>query len=105
MAVTLANDENFNNLLTENPKIIVKYYANWCGTCRLFKPKFRRLSEDERFQDILFLDINAEESPEARKLAGVKNLPFFASFKDGKLQEGIPTGKEDSVIELLEKLG
>ncbi|OHX66277.1 thioredoxin family protein [Flammeovirga pacifica] len=104
MPVIDANDSNFKELISENDKVVVKYFAGWCGSCRLFKPKFKRLSGDERFEGIAFLDVNAEESPEARALAGVNNLPFFAIFKGGKLVEGGPMSKEDAVVELIEKL-
>jgi hypothetical protein len=40
---------------------------------------------------------NAEESPEARKLAGVSNLPFFAVFSKGQLVKGDFTSKQESV--------
>lgn len=104
MAVLSADDSNFANQLKENEKVIVKYYADWCGSCRLFAPKFRRLSDDERFTGVTFLDVNAEKSPEARKAAGVDNLPFIAVFKNGELVEGSSTSKEDYVVGLLEKL-
>lgn len=104
MAVEIVTDDNFQDILQNNPKVVVKYFAGWCGNCKLFAPKFRRLSEDERFNQIRFIDINAEENQEARKLAGVKNLPYFAIFKDGRLVEGSATSKEDMVVELLGKL-
>lgn len=104
MAVEVANDGNFQELLQKNGKVVVKYYANWCGSCRLFKPKFKRLSEDERFGEVAFLDVNAEESPNARKMAGVQNLPYFAVFKNGEYLEGLPTNKEEAVVGLIEKL-
>jgi thiol-disulfide isomerase/thioredoxin len=104
MAVTVSTDSNFQELLDQNDRVVVKYFANWCGSCKLFAPKYRRLSEDERFSDIVFLDINAEENEDARKKAGVNNLPFFATFKNGKLVEGIPTSKEDKVVEMLDNL-
>lgn len=85
-------------------KTVVKYYADWCGSCKLFSPKFKRLSDDERFTDIKFLDVNAEHNPNARKMANVSTLPFFAIFKDGQLVEAISTTKEDAFIQLLEKL-
>jgi thioredoxin-like negative regulator of GroEL len=50
------------------------------------------------------MEVNAEENPEARKLAGVNNLPFVATFKGGKLLEAHATGKEEAVVEMLEKL-
>lgn len=101
MAVTLHTDSDFAQALQANEKVIVKYFADWCGSCKLFAPKFKRLSNDERFAGIAFLEINAEVSPEARKLAGVDNLPFFATFKNGQLIAAQSTSKEENVVELL----
>ena len=104
MRVIESTDADFAQILIENPKVIVKYYADWCGTCRLFAPKFKRMSSEEQYQDILFLDVNAEKNPGARKLAGVDNLPFFATFKNGRLAEGTATSKEEKIIEMLQNL-
>lgn len=104
MAVELKTDQDFITSITTNEKVVVKYFADWCGSCRLFAPKFRRLSEEEKFNDVTFLDVNAENSPEARKLAGVTNLPYFATFKNGELVEGQAISKEESVVELINKL-
>lgn len=104
MSVIKTTDADFKSFLNDNEKVVVKYYADWCGSCRLFSPKFNRLSEDERFKDITFLDVNAEQNAEARKLAGVSNLPYFAVFKNGTLIEGATTSKEEYLIEMLQKL-
>ena len=104
MAVTLHTDSDFTQALQANEKVIVKYFADWCGSCKLFAPKFKRLSNDERFAGIAFLEVNAEVSPEARKLAGVDNLPFFATFKNGQLIAAQSTSKEENVVELLQGL-
>lgn len=102
MSVVVATDQDFNQLLADNPRIIVKYFAGWCGACRLFAPKYRRMADEEGYGNVVFLDVDAESSPEARKLAGVDNLPFFAIFKDGKLVEGDFTAKEESVRKMIE---
>ncbi len=104
MAVTLLTDLDFKNNIAEHDRVVVKYYADWCGSCKLFAPKFKRLSGDERFSGIEFVEVNAEESAEARKEAGVDNLPFIAIFKNGKLLKGASTSKEEFVVELLEEL-
>lgn len=102
--VQISNDSIIESTLLDHSKIIIKFYADWCGNCKLFSPKYRRLSEDPRFEGILFLDINAEENEFSRNLAGVNNLPFFAVFKNGVLVEGTATSLEDNVVELLNKL-
>jgi len=104
MSVNIMNDAEFKQALESNQKIIVKYSADWCGSCKLLTPRFHRLSEDEKYQGIVFVDINSEHNPEARQIANVDNLPFFATFKDGQLVEGGATAREQKVIDMLERL-
>jgi thiol-disulfide isomerase/thioredoxin len=104
MPVIDANDVNFSELVKSNEKVVVKFYAGWCGSCRLFAPKFKRISNDEKYSGITFLDVNAEENPEARKAAGVTNLPFFAVFKNGEQKASLSTSKEEAFVELLASL-
>jgi len=104
MAVININDDTFKNELSSHEKVIVKYFADWCGSCKLFAPKFKRLSGDERFAGIHFIEVNAEENEGARKAAGVDHLPFFATFKNGLLLEGSATSKEEVVVAMMEKL-
>jgi thioredoxin 1 len=104
MPVTKSTDADFAAALTARPRSIVKYYADWCGSCKLIAPKFRRMSEDSRFADVQFLEVNAEENPDARRRAGVNNLPFFATFRGEELVEGQAASREESILELLENL-
>lgn len=104
MAVIQSSDADFASQLNANESVIVKYYADWCGNCKLFAPKFRRLADDERFTRIVFLEVNAEENEQARHAGEVDNLPYFAVFKNGHLIAGRATSKEESVVELLSQL-
>ncbi|MEO9802068.1 MAG: thioredoxin family protein [Reichenbachiella sp.] len=104
MEVKETLDNNFKDEILSADKAIVKYYADWCGSCRLFNPKYKRLASDGRFEGITFLKVNAEENQEARKMAGVTNLPFFAIFAEGKLVDTIASSKEEAIVELLNKL-
>jgi thioredoxin 1 len=104
MAVIPASDQDFATQVSTHAQVVVKYHADWCGACKLIAPKFKRMSDDERFKDVLFLEVNAELSPEARKAAGVSNLPFFATFKNGQLVKGGFTAKPESVEAMIAEI-
>jgi thioredoxin len=105
MAVISSNDKDFENQIQQNEKVIVKFYADWCGSCKLLAPKYKKLSEKEEYHSVVFLEVNAEENPNARKLAQVKNLPTIATFKNGQLVESVPTSNENYVTKMLNDLG
>ena len=104
MSVNNITDQEFEQTLKANENVIVKYYADWCGSCKLFSPKFKRLSGDERFQHVHFIEVNAETNEVARKAANVDNLPFIATFKNGELIAGSATSKEEYVVKMLTEL-
>ncbi len=102
--VQTSTDNDFETLLKQNNLVIVKYYADWCGSCKLFAPKYKRHSNDENNSSILFLEINAEENEVSRKIGGVDNLPYLASFKNGVLLEGAATSKEEYLQKMIDDL-
>jgi thioredoxin 1 len=99
-----AQDTNFQALLKENPKVIVKFYTNWCGNCRLLKPKYKQISEETAYNSIAFLNVNAQNNPETRHFAKLDNLPYFAIFRNGELVQGLSTKKEEGFKTLLDFL-
>jgi Thiol-disulfide isomerase and thioredoxins len=101
MAIEKIQDNEFQQHLESGELLVVKYYADWCGNCKLIAPKFRKLAEAQEGNAVRFLDINAEENPEARKAAQVTNLPYFAVFKNGELKEGAATSRIQAVEEML----
>jgi thiol-disulfide isomerase/thioredoxin len=104
MAVLTITDQELSSTLEQHEYVMIKYFAGWCGSCRLFAPKYKRISENPDFNHVVFLEIDAEANPEARKLAGVDNLPFFAVFKKGVFVQGGAAAKEEFVMELLHAL-
>tara|TARA_Y100001934_G_C11964981_1_gene591320 strand:+ start:284 stop:598 length:315 start_codon:yes stop_codon:yes gene_type:complete len=103
MPVIEKNDKDFKEFVEVNKKVMIKFYADWCGNCRLFAPKFERMSNSSDL-DIAFVKINAELNPEIRKMVGVDNLPYFAAINNMKIVDKDCTSKEERVQEMIDKL-
>ncbi|MDR6968138.1 thiol-disulfide isomerase/thioredoxin [Flavobacterium arsenatis] len=93
------NEDTLQDLVAKTKKVIVQYSASWCGNCRIMKPKFKKLASEN--EDVTFVLVDAEKSPESRKLANVSNLPTFATFVDGLLVNETQTNKAEVLTELL----
>lgn len=96
------NSDNLQELVDSNDTVLVQFSASWCGNCRIMKPRFKKLSEEN--ENITFVVVDAEKFPESRKLANVSNLPTFASYKNGKLVNQVQTNKIDGLIELINEV-
>ncbi|HEX8268654.1 MAG TPA: thioredoxin family protein [Flavobacterium sp.] len=96
------NEDTLQNIVDANDKVVVQYSASWCGNCRIMKPKFKKLASEN--EAMTFVLVDAEKSPESRKLANVSNLPTFATFVKGKLINETQTNKSDVLTELVEEL-
>ena len=95
-------DDNLQEIVASNDKVIVQYSAGWCGNCRMMKPKFKRFAGE--FEDATFVMVDAEKNPESRKLADVNNLPTFAAFSGGSLVKQVQTNKPDVLKELIHEV-
>ena len=96
------SQDNLSNIIKDHKKVIVQYSATWCGNCRIMKPKFKKLSNEN--EGATFIIVDAEKFPESRKLADVSNLPTFATFVDGKFENQVQTNKFDILKELVNEV-
>ena len=68
-------------------KQVIKFYANWCGPCKLYEPTFNLVKQD--LQDIIeFKEINVEQDEE--NISGqykVKGIPMTILLEDGKVKK------------------
>src|SRR5690606_26952824 len=99
---TEATQDNLQQVLNQNQKVLVQFGAAWCGNCRLLKPKVKRLAEAN--PDIQFIYVDAEKFPESRKLAEVTNLPTFAIYNQGNFVNQVVTSKEDHLKEICNEI-
>ena len=99
---TELTEDALQQIVADNEKVVVQYGATWCGNCRIMKPKFKKMATEN--ENITFVLVDAENSPESRKLANVSNLPTFATFVGGKLVNETQTNKAEVLADLVKEI-
>ncbi len=101
MAVVELTKENFEQVVTSNPTVIVDYWAPWCGPCRGFAPVFEKVSE--MHPDVVFAKVNTDEEQEIAAHFQIRSIPTLMVFKEQVIvfsQPGaLPQGAFEQVVE------
>ena len=85
MAELKITAENFENevLRSEKP-VLLDFYADWCGPCKMLAPVLHELAE-EQADSLKVGQINVDEQTELAMRFGVSSIPMLAVIKDGKI--------------------
>lgn len=70
------DNENFDELIA-NDIVLVDFYADWCGPCKMLAP----ILDTVDFMPVL--KVNVDEHPELAKRYGIMSIPTMIFFKDG----------------------
>jgi thioredoxin 1 len=82
------NDSNFNEYLSNDKPILVDFWAEWCGPCKMLTPTIDELA-DEYANKIVIGKLNVDEHPSIASEYGIRSIPSLLFFKDGKVQNQI----------------
>ena len=66
--------------------VLVDFYADWCGPCRMMAPALDEIAQEGRGR-VLVVKVDTDRSPEVAQRYGVRSIPFFARFERGALAE------------------
>lgn len=82
MVRIVKTEEEFNDII-KNKKVVVDFYATWCGPCRMMVPLFEEVSDEK--SDILFVKVNIDEVESLPRRFNVMSIPTIFVFEDGAL--------------------
>lgn len=82
-----------NVLFSENVPVVVDFYADWCGPCKVYSPVFHEVAA-KYAPNILFVSINVDNYPEISNAYKVQNIPCTVFLGT----EGTEIGKEVGIL-------
>jgi protein disulfide isomerase family A protein 5 len=83
---------------TDNKLVIVKFYVDWCGYCKMIKPEYVKLANATPNAD--FYQVNTEHNEDIAKLVNVSGIPVFMAFRKGKLLKRVDGANKSGMISL-----
>ena len=81
MKAIVINKENLEELKKLDKPILIDFYANWCGPCKMLSPIIDQIA-DER-DDIVVAKIDVDKEPELAEKFNVFSIPTLVILKDG----------------------
>lgn len=85
MAIIQLTSDNFEaEVLNSDKPVLVDFYADWCGPCKMMAPMIDEFAK-EYDGELKVGKINVDEQPEIAQKYGVMSIPMFAFIKDGEL--------------------
>jgi len=79
------NDSNFEEVVIKSDKpVIVDFWAEWCGPCRMIGPIIEELSEDYKDQ-VVCTKLDVDSNPGVASKYGIRNIPTVLFFKGGEI--------------------
>ena len=87
MATVKVDNANFQaEVLNSSEPVVVDFWAEWCGPCKMIGPSLEELS-NEFAGKVKIAKINVDENPELAAQFGVRSIPMLAMFKGGEVAD------------------
>jgi thioredoxin 1 len=99
----VVTEENASEIIGKTGVVILDFWAEWCGPCRMYGPIVDSFAEEN--PDITVAKVNVDENRELAASNGIRSIPTTIIYKDGQVITKL-TGvqSKDKLAELIEPL-
>ena len=101
MSVLKVTKDNFETVKASDKTVLIDFYADWCGPCRMVSPIIDEIAEER--DDILVCKINVDDEPELASQFEVFSIPTLVVMKNSEVAN-VSTGArpKNAILSLLD---
>lgn len=101
MAVTILTKDNFNEeVMQASKKVLIDFYADWCGPCQTVSPIVEEIAEEQTAVKVC--KVNVDEQRELAQAFRISSIPTLAVVENGKLlRHAVGAMPKAEILEML----
>jgi thioredoxin 1 len=80
MATINLTKDTFEETILNNDVVLVDFWADWCGPCKMFAPTYEAVSE--KYPDVVFAKVDTEAEQELAGYFQIRSIPTLMAFKE-----------------------
>tara|TARA_Y100001960_G_scaffold314502_1_gene378786 strand:- start:89 stop:412 length:324 start_codon:yes stop_codon:yes gene_type:complete len=98
------NDENFKDYIASDKPVLVDFWAEWCGPCKMLTPIIEELAEDYADRAII-AKVNVDQSSSIAQQYSIRSIPALLFFKNGVVeQQLVGAVPKEEIVKIIDDL-